>query len=702
MNTARERLDGNTQGLLGQVWNQRTDGADGAVALVERITAARRGVSQRFHDGQELRPLLYLDLALEQLVRGVVERHLHQHLNGAQLADLIGWVLENVTLSQPETELGACLCHWRRLSTAPAELRGTPGWSLHAKSVVGRIGRALGDWTDRLYQVLQPKAEFFGQAIHAEAWSITLFSEEVVRGSSLGFALSMLLHQVGRVLRQSANLGDWQIVSRGRASGRVEVVETLRTVQGKQLQTPTVVIAEKVMGDEELPKEVVAVIAPDVTDLVSHVAVRARNAQMLFASCSDPSVLEHLKSLRGRFLHLEVTAAGDVVFHEITQAEPQIAGAPGGKPRRSGARPRFTRFAISLDEFNDRVVGAKSCSQARLRGKLPDGVRQPGSVALPFGCFEQVLAYGENRKTAERYGELADRLRSGLKAQPKRGVRARGPKELTDSDHGSVLGPLSGRLSDPAQSENANLETLVTLRELIESLIAPEELKLALREKLSKAEMAWPEDWESSWRCIKQVWASKWNERAVLSRQKLGMDDGDLFMAVLIQPVVEADYAFVLHTVNPSTNNRDELYGELVLGLGETLVGNFPGRALSFVWDKRTEQSRLTSFPSKSVGLYGGGLIFRSDSNGEDLEGYAGAGLYDSVLHPPPRQVELDYSDEPLLWDEAFRRGLLAEIGWLGLAIEKALSSAQDIEGAVAKGGYFVVQTRPQVGLDHP
>jgi len=28
-------------------------------------------------------------------------------------------------------------------------------------------------------------------------------------------------------------------------------------------------------------------------------------------------------------------------------------------------------------------------------------------------------------------------------------------------------------------------------------------------------------------------------------------------------------------------------------------------------------------------------LIFRSDSNGEDLEGYAGAGLYDSITMDP-------------------------------------------------------------------
>jgi phosphoenolpyruvate synthase/pyruvate phosphate dikinase len=37
----------------------------------------------------------------------------------------------------------------------------------------------------------------------------------------------------------------------------------------------------------------------------------------------------------------------------------------------------------------------------------------------------------------------------------------------------------------------------------------------------------------------------------------------------------------------------------------------------------------------------------------------------------------------------------------MGVAIEKSLGCAQDIEGAVAKGEYFVVQSRPQVGLEN-
>jgi alpha-glucan,water dikinase len=41
---------------------------------------------------------------------------------------------------------------------------------------------------------------------------------------------------------------------------------------------------------------------------------------------------------------------------------------------------------------------------------------------------------------------------------------------------------------------------------------------------------------------------------------------------------------------------------------------------------------QLLALPSKREGLFApeeGTLIARSDTNGEDLEGYAGAGLYD-------------------------------------------------------------------------
>ena len=44
-------------------------------------------------------------------------------------------------------------------------------------------------------------------------------------------------------------------------------------------------------------------------------------------------------------------------------------------------------------------------------------------------------------------------------------------------------------------------------------------------------------------------------------------------MAVLCQKIIPSDYAIVIHTKNPSTNNTNEVYCEIVYGMGETLVG---------------------------------------------------------------------------------------------------------------------------------
>ena len=64
---------------------------------------------------------------------------------------------------------------------------------------------------------------------------------------------------------------------------------------------------------------------------------------------------------------------------------------------------------------------------------------------------------------------------------------------------------------------------------------------------------------------------------------------------------------------------------------------------------------------------------------------------------PPPRENVLDYSKEPLVWDQHFQTDLLTTIADIGTRIEKIMGSPQDIEGAYSRGKYYVVQTRPQV-----
>ena len=74
--------------------------------------------------------------------------------------------------------------------------------------------------------------------------------------------------------------------------------------------------------------------------------------------------------------------------------------------------------------------------------------------------------------------------------------------------------------------------------------------------------LVWEEgQWEGSWAAIKRVWASKWNERAVLSLRRAGLSHGALQMAVLCQAVVPARYAFVAHTTNPMTGRARQPAG---------------------------------------------------------------------------------------------------------------------------------------------
>ena len=655
---AKGQLDGDTQNILSFVWHHQKDPQVSLVHLVGQITVVRRRLEQLLSSRPDPRDLLYLDLALEQLVRAVVEKNIHLRLPGDQLVELLARVLENLILSEPDAELAVCSRHWERLKSLS---QFKQGWSLHAKAVLDRIARALGRSIDANYKLLQPKAELLGKAFKAEPWTVTLFSEEVVRGNSLGFVLSMLLHHLDPLLRKAARLGDWQIISRGQGRGTIEVVESLRSVQGKTYHRPTVVIADLVSGDEEIPPGVVAVIAPDVTDIVSHVAVRARNANLLFASCYDPEVLKHLKSLQGRQLSVEMNPAGDVMFQEVAGEISEVSSRAAPKARTLRASPPFSTYALVLKEFNEALVGKKSFNQLVLRDKLPPSILQPKSVALPFGAFEKVLSLEPNKTIADGSQRLIAQIRNSNGAD-------------------AIVVPL-----------------LAELRQILLGLAAPDELVAGLRRVMDVSGLRWPENWEEAWMRIKQVWASKWNDRAYWSRQAAGIAHEDLSMAVLIQEVVEAEYAFVIHTANPINGNRDEIFAELVLGLGETLVGNYPGRALSLICDKRTGNKSVLAYPGKSVALYGRGLIFRSDSNGEDLTDYAGAGLYDSVLLHPPRESLLDYTQEPLVWDSAFQKKLFDSIAGIGLEVERAFGSPQDIEGAFVNGQGYVVQSRPQV-----
>jgi len=238
----------------------------------------------------------------------------------------------------------------------------------------------------------------------------------------------------------------------------------------------------------------------------------------------------------------------------------------------------------------------------------------------------------------------------------------------------------------------------------------PKDAKLAQMKSLILAFGVPEAEFPKAWTSIKKVWASKFNERAFLAVKKIGVRLDQVFMAVLIQKIVRARYAFVIHTANPTNGEENEVYVEACRGLGESLVSDMPGAALSFTVLKEpalqaaashgqtVNACTVNSYPNKPIELVtGNGFIFRSDSNSEDLPGFAGAGLFDSYAMEDETVKRVSYSDDKIFNDSQFRGTFMKQVGQIGELIENAYDGApQDIEGAYSEDGkYFVVQTRP-------
>lgn len=68
---------------------------------------------------------------------------------------------------------------------------------------------------------------------------------------------------------------------------------------------------------------------------------------------------------------------------------------------------------------------------------------------------------------------------------------------------------------------------------------------------------------------VKRCWASLWTGRAIGYRERQGIGQEDVSMAVVVQQLVSAEVSGVVFTANPTTGARDELMIDAAWGLGE-------------------------------------------------------------------------------------------------------------------------------------
>ena len=631
-------------------------------------------IENALNDHGKLRDLLFFDDALQINLRQIIEKILHINLDFNIYVSIITALLKNLNLYFDNfSEIGICLKDWIAFGeNLKNEVnKGNIDSAMKVKSITDRIARLLGHVIDYYNTIFAPRASYLGEKCKIEKNIVDIFTEEEIRGS-IFFALSVILKKIEPILRNKANLGPWLIISRGKdenISGKVIYEKDLKSIQLETFKEKTILLTENVGGSEEIPINCSAVIilnSNNYPDMLAHVSVRARNLKVALLVCFEQNMYQSFKDNINKYLNIKFSG-NNIEYKTISNLEEKKEN--DDKEINKNINPtkideKYNKPFIEIDEFENDKVGAKSNNLKKIFKKLPSWIKYPESFSLPFNVFDYFLNLPQNSEEKTNLTNLISQLDSLAENELNKS------SELLNNCASIIL-----QMEFPKDNDY--------YKQLSERLI-----KFGIKEnELSEA-----------FKSIKKVWASKFNERAFISCRKIEIKLDEISMAVLCQKIIEAEYAFVIHTKNPSNNDIKEIYCEVVYGMGESLVGAYEGQSFSFIYNKETKNINIKTYPNKSLALKNKGFIFRSDSNTEDLEGFAGAGLFDSIPIVEYEEINMEYGFNKIFNDENWRITLMKGIGELGLEIEKIFGGEpQDIEGVYSNKEFYIVQTRPQV-----
>ncbi|MDA3644701.1 phosphoenolpyruvate synthase [Saccharopolyspora indica] len=167
---------------------------------------------------------------------------------------------------------------------------------------------------------------------------------------------------------------------------------------------------------------------------------------------------------------------------------------------------------------------------------------------------------------------------------------------------------------------------------------------------------------------VRRCWGSLWTDRAIAYREKRGISPGEVRIAVVVQRMVDAEFAGVLFTANPVTGDRRQLVVDASSGLGEAVVSGL------------VTPDHYVLSPEGQVAEWSPGrreVVLRSAAGGGVAQQTGAA------VERLPGQV-------------------LAELARTGTRVAEHFGRPQDIEWAYAAGRVLLLQARPMTALPPP
>lgn len=523
-----------------------------------------------------------------------------------------------------------------------------PEFLLRLAANLERAQRIFGVFADVSVGQFIDAAEQLGEALEIADDERDRFVETTIR-RHIVFQFSKLVTSLLRSVRDEAGMPLWETLVSGKATGKLLEASRLTDLP-ETLSEPCIVLLEHADGEEVIPDDVRGVILKHEIPHLSHLGVRARQANVLFAICPDAKQFKAFSGHVGGIVELELSGDSLNLSPDSSKKE-----EPGAMPRKSIRIPKTSIEAcarlIPLVRVSRECAGPKADSLRileELAASGSPGFHTPPTFVIPFGVLDQLLS--AQNKPAKKSGACG--TEAAIRIKRERIAALNIPESLIFE-----AGKAFGQKARLVVRSSSNLEDLKDFG------------GAGLYDSVSSVTISSLQD------AIRKVCASLWSERAVAERRRFKINDSDAHMAVILQTMVDAGLSFFMHTVNPGSKDAREAFVELAVGMGDTLASTVQGgRPYRAVLDKKTGSSNMLAFASFSHAL-------RPNRNGK--------------LAP----VTIDYSRIAFSRDPDFRKGILHRLAMIAKEVEVAFGSPQDIEGTIHKGEIALVQSRPQHGV---
>ncbi|MCX6712011.1 MAG: phosphoenolpyruvate synthase [Candidatus Woesearchaeota archaeon] len=172
-------------------------------------------------------------------------------------------------------------------------------------------------------------------------------------------------------------------------------------------------------------------------------------------------------------------------------------------------------------------------------------------------------------------------------------------------------------------------------------------------------------------KAVRKCWASLFTPRSIYYRVKNNFDHSKVFISVIIQKMVNSYASGVMFTINPSTNNENEIMIDAGLGLGEAVVSGSitPDE---YLVDKNTLQIKEKKINKQEW------LLTRDMNLGKTIK--------KTVFNSEQEKQKINDAD-------------IIKLARYAKQIEDHYKSQQDIEYAIENNKIYIVQSRPVTAL---